>query len=160
MMRRHVLSHDDQARHDYKDVNMVMRTPRKWRTYEYSTAYQPSVMHAGSLVYSAKSGDPAFDWVGKKIVYWNGDSVWDYARQLQSLYDPSDPNGERRGKINKDANVVYEYDIAKFCRPNIYRFIYIDENGKFLSKPETSYRPGRMNLLIDRQDIIRGVQYF
>lgn len=160
MLRRQVISHDDLARSEYRDVNMQMRTPRKWRGYQYSTAYQPSAQHATRFVYTAKGEDPESAWVGKRVVYWQGDSVWTYARQLQSLYDPTDPNGERRGKANAHAGVVYEYDIAKFCRPNIYRFIYVDDDGNFLSKPEVSYRPGRMNILIDRNDVIRKIMYF
>jgi hypothetical protein len=135
MLRRQVLSHDDLVHKEFYHQT----SPRKWRTYGSAKNYIPSIMYSGI----PKGIDSS--WVGKKIIYWNGDSVKSYIRQIRET---------------KYGDSISEYDIARYARPNIYRIIFVDNNGIIRSKIETSYQPSRMNIFVNDKDIITKISYF
>jgi hypothetical protein len=174
MLRKPIISHDDWVRNQYNTVNMQMRTPRKMRLYEYSNQFQPTIYYHRQ-VYRPAPDDPESAWLGKILVEWDGESVWDYAKYLKSMNTlegrAADPNGENRFRIGKGTkDHVFEFEIAKWVRPNIYRILYVDpvvdQSGKFVkwelkSKPAIEYRPGRMNLYVDTvENRIRQIAYF
>jgi len=122
-------------------------SPRKWRSYTSAATYSPSIYNkCGNGCKQPELTPMEHSWIGKKILYWTGDSISSYVKQV------------RETKYGK--NSIGEYEIAKYARPNIYRILFLDQDGKIKSKPEVSYRPGRMNILVDTNDIIRGVLYF
>jgi hypothetical protein len=173
MLRRQVISHDDFARDEYNNLTMQMRTPRKWRTYEASNAFLPTIYYRNQP-YIPKPTDPESAWIGKTLVQWDGDSVWDYSRQLHSMH----LMGPDAGRDEKHAlpyspghgNHVFEYEIARYNRGKIYRILYarpIDPRKNagrkfmYLSKPAIETRPGRMNIVVNPDnDIVLAIEYF
>lgn len=143
MLRRQVISHN--RNHDHQG------TPYKQRTYLPAPTYT-----GDTVLYGRKLENPlsAFDeldptlqkWVGKKII----------------------ENGEAP-IMNND--VVLEVEIAKYCRPHIYRIVYTgnpdimtaDLNDKIIgmrSRPNIDYRPARLNVFVNSDGKIIGFGYF
>src|ERR1700744_494860 len=114
MLRRQVISHDDWVRDEYNSVGMQMRTPRKWRTYEASNAFQPTILYGNNHLIP-KPNDPETAWIGKILIQWDGDSVWNYAKHLHSMHNPLDPTGEKHALPYSpgDGPYVFEYEIAR-----------------------------------------------
>ena len=150
--RRQFLSHDDWVHPEFYHQT----TPRKWRTYNYavnvsagtgSAGYAPSILYQSGKGFAVPvEGSTERTWIGKKLIYWTGDSVLSYVKQI------------REAKYGK--NNIGEYEIATFTRPNIYRILFVDEKGNWRSKPEVSYQAGRLNIIVDPNDIIKAVAYF
>jgi hypothetical protein len=154
-MRRQIL--EDQPR------EWVEGDFRKKRTYSAAkTLNHQTIMRAAA--YKPKSGsnldETQLNWIGKKIIYMN--------QGLDPVEDLRYP-----GWMNK--NTVPEYVIAKYAQPVSYRIIYVDSDIEGLmmyddpvgrnalkarSVLTTDFRPGRMNILVDLNDIIRDVRYF
>lgn len=140
MLRRQVLSHDDLVHKEFYHQT----SPRKWRTFSSAAnfgerSYVPSIMYLG-----IPEGVPS-EWIGKKIIYWNGESVSSYVKQVRE---------------SKYGNSISEYDIARKLRPNIYRIIFVDSKGKIRSKIESSYQAGRLNIFVNENDVIVKISYF
>jgi hypothetical protein len=151
MRRRQLTTYDDWAHPEYTHQS----SPRKWRSMGASiiTGGPKSAGYATTYMsqsrkgfYSPGPGSTEHSWIGKKILYWNGESVSSYVTQIRNKkYGP---------------HHIGEYEISLFSRPNEYRFIYVDREGKWRSKPTDDYQAARMNLLIDPDDIIRRIVYF
>jgi hypothetical protein len=141
-LRRQQLSFDDWVHKEFYHQT----TPRKWRTRAHAKTYTPSILYRNRRSYSPGPGTEEHSWIGKKLLYWTGDSVCSYVK------------ANRMRSYGKDS--IGEYEIARFARSGTYRIIFVDDQGNWRSKPEVSYRPGRMNLLVNPRDIIVGVSYF
>jgi hypothetical protein len=147
-LRRQILSFDDWVHTPfYHQTN-----PSKWRTInnvQYAPGYQPSrwTVRQFNQYQSPTTVDKPFrDWIGKKLLYWEGESIYSYIQQIRMM-----KYGE---------NSIGEYEIAQFTRPNIYRIIFIDKQGKWRSKPSVEYMAGRLNIFVDPDDVIRNIAYF
>jgi hypothetical protein len=148
MYRRQLRAYDDRVHKPFYHQT----TPRKWRSFNYAEnvstraqpAYRPSLLYGGDWDRASQLRQM---WVGKKIVYWQGESLPNYSRRI--IWGNVDPPG-----------VVNEFEIASVAQPYIYRIIYVDRLGKWRSKPDISYRAGRLNIMVDQDDIIRDVGYF
>jgi hypothetical protein len=157
-MRRQVLSHDDLVHHEFYHQT----TPRKWRTSSGSgfistnlntPGYIPSWLWQDNTNGQAQRGyfEPEkttsqHAWIGKKLLYWNGESLDSYVAQIRQLkYGPA---------------AIGEFEIAQFARPNDYRIIFVDKNGNWRSNPNISYQAGRLNVLVGPDDIIQKIAYF
>lgn len=157
--RRQLLSYDDWVHKPFYHQT----SPRKWRSYDYSKNvpdYTPSLLYTGSCgwardgehtcgragIMRAANDAPGY-WIGKKLIYWQGESLDSFVQQVRLM------------KFSKE-NAISEFEIAQFARPNTYRIIFVDNAGIWRSKPDTTYRAGRLNLFIGPDDRIRGVGYF
>jgi hypothetical protein len=115
-------------------------TPRKQRTYEYTTQFffQDGGIWNKNRYYRPAGKSPELQWIGKYFI----------------------PMGSQPARPEKD-NYAMEYDIAQWANPNIYQVIYVDDDGNFRSQPEASWRPGRLNIMVNvNTDLITDVQYF
>lgn len=134
MYRRQLLENDDR--------NFIEGNPRRMRTYNAALSDKPSVLRAQAVkpISGADLEPVQKSWIGKKLIY------------MASGKDDIELSGFRQGLPRPDT--ISEYVIAQYARPNIYRIIY----------PNTKYaydhRPGRMNIFVDGNDIVRDVQYF
>lgn len=146
MIRNQVLSTDQRYRYQH--------SPRKSRTYNASGVFQPSLLYKPKY-WTAPEFDPRYRWVGKKFIPWDGGS-------LDPLLYRSLTNIANIGKLS--SNYVSEYEIANYAKSHIYRIVYvvIDKNGKlkFRSKPSVDLVPGRLNVLLTPDNIIRDIGYF
>jgi len=150
--RRQVLSHDDWVHPQFYQQT----TPRKWRTVNYATnvstnldspGYQSSLFHQQNHgYYTPNKENVESTWVGKKLLAWEGESVSSYVQQIREM--------------KYGAGAISEYEIAMFARPRIYRILYVDANGNWRSKPDVSYRAGRLNIMVGPDDVIKSVGYF
>jgi hypothetical protein len=151
-MRRQLLSNDDLSHEEFYHLT----SPRKWTSVKSavnasantgSTSYAPSILYQSGKGFAIPAPNSTErTWIGKKLLYWMDDSVTSYVKQIREL---------KYGK-----NSIGEFEIAQFTRPNIYRILFIDYEGRWRSKPEVSYQAGRLNLMVDPDDIIRAVAYF
>ena len=76
------------------------------------------------------------NWIGKKIVYYNGGRP-----------DPT------------NVDVVNELDIALYTQPYDYRFLYT-RLGRVINKPIIDKIPTRFNIFINENGIITDVRKF
>ena len=136
MYRRQLLENDDR--------NFIQGNPRRMRTYNAALSDKPSVLRAQAVKpLSGADLEPVQkSWIGKKLIY------------MASGKDDIELSGFRQGLQHNPNNSVSEYLIAQYARPNIYRIIY--PNTKFAY----DHRPGRMNVFVDGNDIIRDIQFF
>jgi hypothetical protein len=147
VLRRQFVSYDDWVHKPF----FHQTSPRKWRANQaaqFIPNYTPSILytrgHRG--VYVPTNDAPGY-WIGKKLLYWQGESLYSYVQQVRLARDARD-------------DAISEFEIAQFTRPNIYRIIFVDEYGVWRSKPDISYRAGRLNIFVGPDDRIRGVGYF
>lgn len=123
-------------------------SPRKSRTFRGSSLFQPTILYRGDID-TVKEEIPN-SWVGRKLIPWNGEYIQSYIRSVQL------------GK--NDPTVVSEFEIANYCKSNSYRILYVffDLNGQMIvkSKPQIDFVPGRMNLFLTTDDVIRKIAYF
>lgn len=82
------------------------------------------------------------DVIGKRLIPWNGESIDRYSQYVA---------------LNK--NEISEFDIANITK-QIYRIIYIDDNGYLRSKPSVDKNPNRLNIFLTTDNIIRHIAYF
>lgn len=151
-IRRQLLSNDDLVHSEFYHQT----TPRKWRSSGSavnvsagtgSTSYAPSILYQSKKGFAVPAeGSTERTWIGKTLIYWTGESLSSYVKQIREL---------KYGKNN-----IGEYEIAQFTRPNIYRILFVDKDGSWRSKPEVSYRAGRLNLIVGPDDIIKAIAYF
>jgi hypothetical protein len=147
--------------HDYPDYES--HDYRKKRTYlSAPSGVHSSIMRAQA--YKPESGatldQNQNSWIGKRIIYMGP--------SLAQMRD-------RRNAATVDT--VREEEIAHYALPNIYRIIYVDEatdaqnlmfyDDQAISKSlrarsilNVDFRPSRLNILVDTNDIIRGIRYF
>jgi hypothetical protein len=130
--RRQVISNDDLVHPAYYHQT----TPRKWRPIE-STRIISRIAPEIDLAYARNN------WVGKRLAYWNGESLPSYIYYLGTL----------------PVNVVSEFEVAKFARPYSYRILFADHLGHIKNKLDWENIPGRLNLIVNPQDIIIGIAY-
>jgi hypothetical protein len=143
-----------------------MRTPRKWRTVAGSSLHTGTIL-GKDKVFRARVGDPAYNWVGRRLVQWDGESIWDYGWQLQSLRESAWREGStygemRTGRGNQATipDIIHEYDIAKATRGNIYRILWM-RDGRLVSQPTIERIPSRLNLYVDANTmIVQGAEYY
>jgi len=136
MMRRQVIS--DELRYTHQ------HSPRKIRTFNGTSLFQPSLLYKDTM----QVMDPK-NWVGKKLIPWNGEIIADY---IKNVY---------LGK--NDPDVISEFEIADYCKPRSYRILYVFiKDGKMYlrSKPTVDYVPSRLNIFVTTDDVIRLVSYF
>lgn len=92
-------------------------------------------------------------WIGKQIVYWNGDTQGDYVAAVRAA----------KGYTTQVAQVS-EMTIAAYARPQIYRILYARtlKNGTYriVSKYNRALQPSRLNVIVDERGIIVAVEYF
>lgn len=139
-MRRQLITFDDtSALHKYYHQS----TPRKWTTIR-SAKNTDSLNYSSSHSFSRPSNPEIQSWIGKRIIYWNGETVKNYTRNSDNVKPES----------------VNEVRIAALARPWIYRILYVDKKGKLRSKPADDYQPRRMNILVNPDDIITDILYF
>ena len=114
-------------------------SPRKQRTYEYTRlTWADGGTWNKNRHYRPSPQSPELKWIGKYFI----------------------PMGSRPYNENAD-NYVMEHDIALWARPNIYQVIYADANGSFISKPDSMWRPGRLNVIVNASDnTIMDISYF
>jgi hypothetical protein len=151
-LRRQQISYDDWVHKPFYHQT----TPRKWRSRSRalniaanvgSTSYAPTIMYQKSKgFYIPGPGSEEYSWIGKRILYWTGDSIPSYVKRNRMLH---------YGK-----HQIGEYEIALFARAGTYRILFVDNHGRLKSKPEVSYQSARMNIFVDSNDIIRAVAYF
>jgi hypothetical protein len=167
MERRQLLSYDDLSdggpSSRYNSMVVQMRSPRKWRTFEGSSLFQGDILMRNQ-VFRAGPGDPAYSWVGKKLIQWDGESIFGYAQHLRSLRESAWRLGSTYGEIRvgdtPPSNIIHEYDIAKALRGGIYRIMWV-RNGVLVSQPSVEKRPSRANIYVDVNTmIILGVEYY
>lgn len=160
-IRRHVISRDDWARPEYGTMAMFGRSPRKQTAVEGGTTLIRN-WYPYENKYRVDTRDPAYRYVGKILVPWNGESTWNYAQQLYSIREAAWRNGER---LRRDDEYIHEYDIARETRGTIYRILFVRRfpNGKLylVSKPAIKQRQQQMNLYVDANSMeIIAVSYF
>lgn len=123
-------------------------SPRKVRTYRNTSLFQPTILYRGTIE-KDKNLLPN-KWIGKKLIPWNGEYIQSYVRSVQL------------GTNNPD--IVSEFEIANYCKLYSYRILYvvIDSNGNMnvKSKPSIDFVPGRMNIFLTTDNIIRKIAYF
>jgi hypothetical protein len=145
-MRRQVLSHDDLVHHEFYHQT----TPRKWRTTGSAGFISTNLDTSGSIpsfLYQRNYYEPEKSpWIGKKLLYWNGESLDSYVAQIRAM------------KYGADA--ISEYEIANAVRPNDYRILFADVNGNWRSNPNISYIAGRLNVIVGPDDVIQKIGYF
>lgn len=78
-------------------------------------------------------------WLGREFVPWDGDYISSYAFNVRAEDSPDQ---------------ISEYEITRRLRPHTYRIIYPK------SKPRIDYQPGRLNIFLDHNNIVRGLYYF
>lgn len=160
-IRRHVISRDDWVRPEYGTMAMFNRSPRKQTAIMGGTT-QIKNWYPYQNKYRIDTRDPAYRYVGKILVPWNGESTWDYAQQLYSIRDAAWRNGERERRLD---DYIHEYDIARETRGTIYRILFVRRfsNGEvyLVSKPSIKQRQRQMNLYVNADDMmILAVSYF
>lgn len=137
MQRRQFIS--DELRYSHQT------SPRKVATFGGAPSPQPSILYINNV-----KTDPKSNWIGKILVPWNGENIESYKRAIQT--------GTNNPKY------VSEFEIANFCRPYIYRIVYVEidkNNNLFMkSKPSIEYVPSRLNVLLTPDNIIRSIAYF
>lgn len=140
MLRRQVLSHDRDNHHQH--------TPRKQRTYQaytLATRDQDTVLYGNKMTTSIVPFEQLEyklqEWIGKEIVI----------------------DGESPLMGNK---YVYENEIARYARPNVYRILYTASSDitkamqMLRSKPSVEYTPSRLNVIVDDRNKVIGFGYF
>jgi hypothetical protein len=185
-----VLSHDDLVHPEYTHQS----SPRKWRTSGTAvnvitatrgTGYRPSWLYHASSVGGPSMANmddrPFGDWIGKKIIYWNGESVpgqkpptftarirpdtTAYVRDVTLNRNSTEGlrvapvlgGASTRHPGAVDDQYIHEYEIARALRPNIYRIVFVDKSGNWRSKVSVDYSEARANILVDPVDTIVGV---
>lgn len=176
VIRRQTLSHDDLVHPEYTHQT----SPRKWTTHQSAmnittdyrgTGYRPSWLYqsshgTGNITAAEK---PYADWIGKKIIYWSGESIGAIGPTFTARIRP-DPGEYQRSAIlqwnstegmsnGPAATYIHEYEIARHLRPNIYRLVFVDDAGNWRTKVDMDYRAGRVNILISPSDTIVGVTF-
>src|SRR5271163_3470254 len=121
MNRRQVISYDDWVHPEFYHQT----SPRKWRSFNASENITTSSEGSGyipSLFYQWNHGyySPPSQWVGKRLLPWQGESISSYVKQIRQL---------KYGIGADGIESVSEYEIALWARPHIYRIIYIDHAG-------------------------------
>lgn len=136
---------------------MFNRSPRKQTAIDASNQFLRNSYPYQSK-YRVDERDPAYRYVGKILIPWNGESTWDYADQLRSIR-------EAAWRHEDPSRYIYEYDIARESRGSIYRILYVRRfpDGRFylVSKPSQERRAARMNLFVNAEDnMIISVSYY
>lgn len=117
--------------------------PRRMRTRQGAPATHQTIWRAGVADtsyghYKPQTADNLSDiqksWIGKKIIYMDN--------RVPSR------------------NGVQEYEIAKYAQPEEYRIIIVNSMNGTSSKVTGEYIPSRMNIFVDTNDVIVGINYF
>lgn len=158
-MRRHSMSYDDWVRPEYGTMVAFNRSPRKQTAIDASNQFLRN-SYPYRNKYRVDERDPAYRYVGKILIPWNGESTWDYADQLRSIREAAWRNGSQI-----DERYIHEYDIARESRGSIYRILYARRfpDGKFylVSKASQERRAARMNLIVNAEDnTVLAVSYY
>ncbi len=180
MLRRQLLSHDDLVHPEYTHQT----SPRKWTTHATAvnvisdargSGYRPSWLYQESHDLSPPIlgvPPPFVNWLGKKIIYWTGESVPEWpltAREKPNRREDAITNelnwtkGAEQFSAGNSYNApgyIHEYEIARQLRPNIYRIIFTDSAGNWRSKVNVDYSAGRANIFIGPDDTIIRVGFF
>jgi len=138
MLRRQLLSNEV--------INEHKHTPQYWRTFRYTSAFQPS-LYRGGLHKRPRGSDNLSDeqksWIGKLFV--------------PAGYKPS-------REVLKSKKYVHESSIAHYAKPYIYRVLYLGTPSSVIpgirNKVSIDYSPFRLNIILDNRDIIRYIEYF
>ena len=138
MWRRQLIS--DELRYSHQT------SPRKTRTLRSGGVFLPTILYRNDM-----EVDMTNNWVGKEFIPWNGEFILPYVRSVYLM--------------KNNPNIVSEFEIANFAKPNIYRVLYViidPRTGKLImkSKPSVEYEPGRLNVLLTPDNIIRKIAYF
>src|SRR5690348_9612663 len=96
-------------------------SPRKARTYNISGVFQPSLLYKNMI-----TNDTLSKWINKKFIQWDGESPLAYIMAV------------RLGKFDSN-KYVHEFEISNYCKPHIYRILYLNSDGTFKSKPSVDY---------------------
>ena len=136
MIRRQLIS--DELRYSHQT------SPRKTRTVRGSGVFQPSILYQSTVVKFSPN-----DWVGRKLIQWDGENIMPYIRSVQLF--------------KNDPDSVSEFEIANFAKSGSYRVLYVIKIGNKLflkSKPSIDTVPSRLNVLVTPDNIIQKIMYF
>lgn len=149
MARRMLLSHDSPQveDNDYRKKRTYMSAPSSTHaTIMRAAAYKPT---SGANLDKMQTS-----WIGKKLIFND---------QL----------------ARRNINVVHEKDIALYASPYIYRILFVNDpkvtdiqnlmfyddptiknDFRVRSVPTVDFKPARMNVLVDLNNIIQDIRYF